>query len=674
MSLAVASAPTALLPSLFSPNITRSIINQRTDASNSLHQTAKLPLTSLIARIKTSPEALPEALTAILGNNGVVNFDQLTKTRTIDELLSHVSKSSINQVLAILVRHIYYPEQSEHLSVDASQRIVADILLQLARKQAAASQRHNAANEADLGAFPWYDLLIALARPGYVAAAKPVETLVTPSDKIQELFRTRTMSCLQHILSANLDAEFSLPFRLALDVQEWSRSSSYSAIFKADGRILATINQTMVSMKDLDRVGRKSKDVKQRSSARALKLLFALSLLQAFANDPDAVSLLDDLDLCYTSWKQSEDASMVLIEVLLSLVSKPSALFRKLAEQVFGAFASQLTSDALQSMLDILEKKENLAGQQELFEQADEADERGSEESDGGEDSDIDIEDASDVEVVDRHVEGYETPGTASDDGSESSLDAEEDPEESAGDDSDDAAAQSEDEEAAAFETKLAQALGTTRLKQPGDDGESTSDDSDMDDEQMMALNGHLETIFRERTKQSSKKKDNKDAKENIVNLKNRVLDLLHIFAKQEYANILVSDLILPLLTLIRSTSSKQIGEKAFSLLRLIPETCNKHKTFPIAEHHSWPKDVLSTITEIHKEMRINSSKLHKNACSRSSLFLAKVLMHSDTKWFSHIADSYTQLQKDWYLDMAPHVQPSVFTEWTSWCIATKKR
>jgi DNA polymerase phi len=38
---------------------------------------------------------------------------------------------------------------------------------------------------------------------------------------------------------------------------------------------------------------------------------------------------------------------------LLSFASKPSQLFRKMSEQVFGAFADQVTADGLQSLISV---------------------------------------------------------------------------------------------------------------------------------------------------------------------------------------------------------------------------------------------------------------------------------------------------------------------------------
>lgn len=187
----------------------------------------------------------------------------------------------------------------------------------------------------------------------------------------------------------------------------------------------------------------------------------------------------------------------------------------------------------------------------------------------------------------------------------------------------------------------------------------------------MEALDGHLTTIFKERAKTSTKKKDNKDAKETIVNFKSRVLDLLIIYVKQAHANPLALDLIMPLTVLIRTTTSKAVSDKAFNVLKQYFDSCSKSKELPQPDNTD---DLMEIFNNIHTEMKANASKLHSNACSRSSLFVAKILLNKDVKMYTEVANAYTRLQAEWYLDPKSSVQPSVFTEWVSWSIATRKR
>lgn len=170
-------------------------------------------------------------------------------------------------------------------------------------------------------------------------------------------------------------------------------------VFDAEEAILEAVQASHQTLSKLQKKSEKE-TLEGPSAIRAFILLFSLTLLQVYSGDEDAVALLDDLQVCYSSLKASAADSEVfdtLVEVLLTFLSKPGALYRKLAEQVFPTFTSQISATSLESLLDILGKKESVSGQQELFEQAG-AEEEGNDGSDEGDDSELEID--SDIEIL----------------------------------------------------------------------------------------------------------------------------------------------------------------------------------------------------------------------------------------------------------------------------------
>lgn len=228
-----------------------------------------------------------------------------------------------------------------------------------------------------------------------------------------------------------------------------------------------------------------------------------------------------------------------------------------------------------------------------------------------------------------------------------------------------------DDEELAAFDSKLAQALVNHRAGNDMDaDGDAASTDEDMDDEQMAALDVHLESIFKERRKAANKKTEKKDAKETIVNFKLRVLDLLQIYIKQQHTNPLVLDLVCPLLRLIRTTGSKQVSGKGCNVVREFARLC-KGKAVPE------PTDTVATWTslhQVHKEAERQSSHAHGNACSQMSLLLVKVLVGLDRKNVEAVVDWYAEIRKKQLLDKRCNVQPGFFSDFNNWCISASKQ
>ena len=370
--------------------------------------------------------------------------------------------------------------------------------------------------------------------------------------------------------------------------------------------------------------------------------------------------MLDEIDAAYkavTDGKDSEkEAFELLVEVLLGMVSKQSALSRKVAEQAFTAIAPELTPGALQSMLDVLGQKENTSGQNALFDQN---------QTDGGDDT-IEGLDDSDVEEVDQEP-------SASDD--EISDDAAEECASERGSSSE-GLSKDDEEEMQRLNASLGEILKTGRS---GADEEVTDDES-MDDEQMMALEPRLTNIFQERKKAGTKKQDNKDAKKMMIHFKNRVLDLLTIYIKQQHANPLALDMIVPLLRLISESTSKQLSDKTFNLLKQYIELCGKRKEgLPTLEDGDSVWAILETVLQ---EVGRNNSKLYQNACSRSSLFLVKVLSHAEQssggvnaqQAVARAQDMFSGLQKQWMMDPKLEIQLSFFQNWLGWCNDVRRK
>ena len=86
-----------------------------------------------------------------------------------------------------------------------------------------------------------------------------------------------------------------------------------------------------------------------------------MTVLQVYNGDADAVSMLDELEFCYSKFLGKErseksdtsDASDALVEILLSFASKQSQLFRRMSELVFSAFADQVTANGLESLISV---------------------------------------------------------------------------------------------------------------------------------------------------------------------------------------------------------------------------------------------------------------------------------------------------------------------------------
>lgn len=667
VQLAVSTAPPFLVEHLFPQNVMKCIINQRAKNDNNLFAPVGTTLSSLVARTKAEPGTAKYAVKACIGIAGLPNLDRLTKTKTLEEILSYVPASDSKEVMDVISQAVRRPMTSEHLDSDTSRRNCADLFLTIARKQGAA-RIYSEVDESRTEPFPWKALLSAVAELAYLVPVQKGEEVM--STKVREVFQARATSILASTMDAKLDPNLDHAWQMVEHIHQAVKSGKCQLAPAADNKTLEVPAEIITQIQAIVSQEGEAKGNRKRF-LQAFKLLFSLTVLQVHNGDEAAVSILGDLKQCYQTWSTSkESSSSALIEILLSFVSQPSALFRRLAEQVFTAIAPEVGADGLVSLLDILNTPENLNGQKALYMNADEEEAQvesdGDMDDDGSDDSDSDTDQSeidSDVEVID--VEEDEASESSSDSESEDSQDDSDDDSDD-DTDGDEPSVDGNNEELTAFEEQLAEALGVSK----GGDGDDSDDDgSDMDDEQMMAGDHVLENVFKQYAKRSNKKKESKDAKATVINFKNRVLDLLSIYVKQCYSSPLVLSLIRPLLELSRSTQDKAVSERAVAVLRLLFDACNKHKEWP----DSPTEELFAALEGVHGELRLGGSKVHANAASRSSLFLAKALVGKDRELFSRVADMYNALLKEWHGSEKSRIQPSTFTEWTSWALNTRK-
>ena len=421
-----------------------------------------------------------------------------------------------------------------------------------------------------------------------------------------------------------------------------------------------------------------SEDKNLKDVVSTFHLLYALTLLQIYNGEPDAIATIEDLESSFDAITQRQEIDsrtvIVLIEIILSSLSRSLTLYRIVAMRCFTTLSYVLTEDAMMSLFNILDKTENVIGQGDLYEKEESVEDLDSDVSvtEAAEEGSSDIESSFRATSEDMDEEGKRERITLENEHPERVDDEDEVVDESSDAEiifSSDQESDEKDEELSKFNLLLADVLQVQIKEKAGEEDES-SNESDMDDGQMMALESHLINIFKERKKIASKKREQKDAKEMMIAFKNRVLDLLLVYIRNQHAEPLSTALILPLLRLIRTTSSKQLAEKAFNHLKQYYDTC-KSKGMPTDTND---ETLWETLKNVHLEAMRSTNKMTASACSRSSLFVAKILISKDSKNYDKILEQYALTQKDWYMDPKSKINPTIFTEWISWSIGTRLR
>ena len=463
------------------------------------------------------------------------------------------------------------------------------------------------------------------------------------SEKTRILFQNRLMSAFAHVLADTNGYSYSC---------DLLQSFSPDAV-QMDDDIAAARNRAISTMEKILKKSKKASN-EEKAPLQALALLYSLAKFQLYNGEPEAVSILEELKICYDKLIRHKhhddsdlDGSEVLVELLLSFISKPSALLRKVAQQVFSAFMVDITADGLKLMSNVLESSESLRGQHELFDQDPDVEQMENTEKNEGTDSDVEILDMNGEEG---HLKTHLDPDQDTDDDDEEDKVSGE---------------EGDDEDAKKLDDALAKALGTSRLD-PDAMEEDSDSDADMTDSEMMALDSKLVEIFSQRKKQPNKKQEQKDAKETMVNFKSRVLDLLEIYVKKQAGNPLAFDLLLPLLRLIKSTKSKQLAEKAHTIILSFAKASKGLKSTEGAAVTN-ASEQLKLMKAIHVEASKDPSHMFAKAASTASLLVASSLYRADKGVVKKIATIYRDSQVAW-LEGRVKMQTAFFMEWVNWC------
>lgn len=623
------------IKALFSKNLMRCLVNQSAKEDRYLHRAATKSLKIVEGIVESEPATLLPILEELLGKNGAYDFDQQTHQSTVEKILQHVTSDNVVEVLEFLRAPVVVVNEQDE--VDKRRQVYAGyVFFMCVRRQSSEDESGEVQRDQDV---VLKTTLEELVKNSYSNSANFSPEL---SDKTRQIFRNRLSSALAKLTKRHSDYRFLCDAVVTVEPTAVKMSEDLEAERKA-------------ALKTLRKLTKQSqKEGSESSPSLSLALLYAITILQLYDGDADALTTLEDLKQCAEKLKETDDAaSSLLVEILLSMVSRQSPLMRQITQQVFEAFTPQLSADALEGLTEHLAAEENMKGQQALFDAEDEdmpdADQSG---ESGSEDEDAEDDDEDEISELGSDIEFVTLNGEE--------ADADED-----GDDDDEAKNEAKAKDIADLDVALAKVLGSHRLDQDNE-AETSDGDSDMTDSEMMALDEKLVEVFKQRAQKTNKTKEKKDARQMMVHFKHRVLDFLDIYLKKETHNPLAFELVLPLLGLIRTTQTKELSKKATDILSNFARVYKKGQKEAEGSAVDADKQI-ALLQKIHEEASLDSTHAFARAVSTTSLLVVSSLFSADKEHIERAAAVYTQTQVDWTLGRK-RIQPSFFTDWINWC------
>ncbi|KAL9986840.1 hypothetical protein ACROYT_G001046 [Oculina patagonica] len=537
---------------LFGGHMMRSFINSLSSSQSYLHEAAKQLASCLPALViqNTDPEVPATVLQQLLGRQGNMHFDKLTKTRTVDNLLGTLKGSGPKVFVAWLLKMFecgFVEDSTEtHSSAksdEATQTAVLNHLYQLVKKKTVSHEG------------TWIqDVLFFFLENAYFQPIK-TDIKVPLTSSVRQICGERFVSALKDLSSSKEMKQFELSnivqhAKKLLEDEEYNVATD---LWTTEAE--KAFKKAVKSIEKIQKKRRKSEAPQHEDEV--FQLLFSHMALNLFTEPDQAIDILKELKACYErqKTKTEEDHNEephwveVLTEVLLSLLTRPSSLFRHVVDQVFTLLSPHLTRNALTMILESLDPRKGIQGET------------------------LEIVDESGDEEDDEEMEDQEGKGKEEANGGDNDNEGDKDDDD---DDDDDEGSSSEDdqEEAVgvvdeAFRAEVQAALGSAMVDM---EKEESSSDEDLDDEAMMKLDDALAAVFKSQLQAKKDKSKKKDSMKIVLHFKLRVLDIIEIFIKKQASNPLVLELIDPLLDVAWSSLNSKdfhtLGERAQGLFQ----------------------------------------------------------------------------------------------------------
>lgn len=638
--LLFAAVPTEITDSLFTQNFMRTLINQSSENNRLLNKVAKKTLLKITEVTSEQPDKTISVLKNLLvGNYGSLQFDRLTKSKTVESLVTNPVSNV--KLAKFFINILQKPNSDDKDTALKAQKWSIDQLLHLVR-----AKKSKLEAKSDL---EWIDsILKSLVQVAYFKESAEQE-----ESPISEFAQERLNSILSDVVTIERTDNQTWSYKTLSALLEYSKD--HIPIFNFDEELKAVKDK---SLKILKKIRNKRESSKHIDNSRLLvfEILFSMVTLQLFSGDAESVDTLQELqDYYYENKKDSNDdddndedhdSVIGIVEILLNFVSQKSSLLKKLSMIVWENFCEKVDLGALELLFDVIKTKENKEGQKALFE---------------GED-----------EYVDEDEDEEEHDHDHSDESEEEEEESEEDEDESDDDEDEEEADEEVNELDKKTNVALAEALKLSNYNGEvtfsSDDDDDMSDES-MDDEQMMAIDGELSRIFKQRRDAldsietgNKRKAEVQDARSNILLFKHRVLGLIEIFVKKNPNSELVIYTVEPLLTGLKLTLDKSLGTKIHKLLK--SRVCKSKvdiKTIP-------KEQLLEILQNIQKDVLKTSNTNDFNlSSSQCSIFISKQILQLDESAADEIIDQYTELLKLWFAKKNSRLTSSIFFDFINW-------
>lgn len=198
----------------------RSLMNQLAVEDRYLHRMAVKAAKCIQSRVAKEPEFAAASINGLMGSAGSINFDQATKTKTVEKIVTEANLDALKQVVPLFEKLISQPGTTDAKAAAANRQSLAGLLLAIIRARAS-SQDSNDEIESVLE-----HMLFIFVRFAYFMDNGENQSQPAVTEQTQELFRSRINSSLNSLI-ANQKYAASLPYAVVRKIRDAVKSEEY---------------------------------------------------------------------------------------------------------------------------------------------------------------------------------------------------------------------------------------------------------------------------------------------------------------------------------------------------------------------------------------------------------------------------------------------------------------
>ncbi|CEI97277.1 hypothetical protein RMCBS344292_11413 [Rhizopus microsporus] len=578
------------MPLIFTANFMRTFINNLSSDVRFLYNAARHTAQEIQSVAEKNKKVGFALVTQLLGKHGHQNFDKITRTKTVENLLTTMDAEGIQSYLEYLAET--FTNTQEDASETSRQWALNQMTLLATNTKVPKQEEwviklvefmmtHAFFNVKTASKKNKSSYLSSLHKPSPPLSATTVkhcqdklQLVLVGLSKLSPLDNQKIEALKSHKRDGYMKNNELWVHKVLSIYQALEKNSSLTPRLELAKETKEMIDKAMKKVEKLD--AKKDED-SYESLERGFQILLLYVITHVWYNEEEGVSILSELMDCHQklfaekkSKKKSKEEQPnpidVVVDILVSFLTNPSPVLKNIAERVFGIFSHKLTRQSLEILLNILASGEDKQ-EDDLFD-----------EEDDEEDDDVEMIDADDIEEI-------------------------------------------EDEDNEDVDEELRQKVEEA-MKAQGINAVDDESDEDLDDEAMAAFDEKLAEVFKQK-KLAKQEKNN--MQQSVVHFKNNVMELVAIYARKNPTNPLVLSLITPLLNIIRSTPVKsatnQFVEKVVAFLR------NR-----LAKSTEYPKDyaddsVFDILQSVHDFAKHSTSKEISDMCVQLTIYLRKVIL-----------------------------------------------